>query len=152
MVLCIVLVLYRRGRKIAIIRRGKVKKIMPGLNAAFVNIGHEKDAFIHYLDLGSQFNSLQKLTGNLTKKKNVRFDTMKLEPVIGKGGKISSLLTSGQTIMVQVAKEAISTKGPRLTSDISLAGRNVVLLPFTNKTSISPMMYHLPSYCVKDNR
>jgi ribonuclease G len=127
----------KTGFAVGDIYLGKVKKIMPGLNAAFVNIGHEKDAFIHYLDLGPQFNSLQKLTGNLSKKKNVRFDTMKLEPVIGKGGKIASLLTSGQTIMVQVAKEAISTKGPRLTSDISLAGRNVVLLPFTNKISIS---------------
>ncbi len=127
----------KTGYAVGDIYLGKVKKIMPGLNAAFVNIGHEKDAFIHYLDLGPNFASLQKLLGNLSKKKNVKFDTMKLEPPLGKGGKITNLLTSGQTIMVQVAKEAISTKGPRLTSDISLAGRNVVLLPFNNKISIS---------------
>ena len=118
---------------------GRVRKIMPGLNAAFVNIGHEKDAFIHYLDLGPQFASLQKLVGQLLgpKRNNVRFDTFKLEQPIGKTGKIGNLLTTGQPIMVQVAMEAISTKGPRLTADISLAGRNVVLIPFSNKISIS---------------
>lgn len=128
----------KTGFAVGDIYLGRVRKIMPGLNAAFVNIGHEKDAFIHYLDLGPQFASLQKLLGQLTgKKKNVKFDTFKLEQPIGKTGKISSLLSTGQTIMVQVAKEAISTKGPRLTSDISLAGRNVVLIPFSNKISIS---------------
>ncbi len=129
----------KTGFAVGDIYLGRVRKIMPGLNAAFVNIGHEKDAFIHYLDLGPQFASLQKLVGQLTgqRKKNVQFDTFKLEQPIGKTGKISNLLTTGQTVMVQVAKEAISTKGPRLTADISLAGRNVVLLPFTNKISIS---------------
>lgn len=110
---------------------GKVRKIMPGLNAAFVNIGHEKDAFIHYLDLGSQFSSLQKLVASYQPgKRGIRLDAMKLEPPIEKSGKIGSYLQVGQTVMVQVAKEAISTKGPRLTADISLAGRNVVLVPF----------------------
>ncbi len=128
----------KTGFAVGDIYLGRVRKIMPGLNAAFVNIGHEKDAFIHYLDLGPQFSSLQKLLGQLTgKKKNVKFDTFKLEQPIGKTGKISNLLSTGQTIMVQIAKEAISTKGPRLTSDISLAGRNVVLIPFSNKISIS---------------
>ena len=117
---------------------GKVRKIMPGLNAAFVNIGHEKDAFIHYLDLGSQFPSLQKLvTSQQPGKRGMRVDTMKLEAPVEKTGKIGDYLQVGQQIMVQVAKEAISTKGPRLTSDISLAGRNVVLVPFTSKVFLS---------------
>ena len=117
---------------------GKVRKIMPGLNAAFVNIGHEKDAFIHYLDLGGQFQSLQKVVDSRQPgKRGVKVETMKLEPAIDKVGKIASYLQVGQTVMVQVAKEAISTKGPRLTSDISLAGRNVVLVPFTSKIFIS---------------
>ena len=117
---------------------GKVRKIMPGLNAAFVNIGHEKDAFIHYLDLGGQFESLQKV-GNSHQpgKRGVKVETMKLEPAIEKAGKIASYLQVGQTIMVQAAKEAISTKGPRLTADISLAGRNVVLVPFSSKIFLS---------------
>ncbi len=117
---------------------GKVRKIMPGLNAAFVNIGHEKDAFIHYLDLGSQFASLQKVVNSRQPgKRGIRVETMKLEPNIEKSGKLASYLQVGQTVMVQIAKEAISTKGPRLTADISLAGRNVVLVPFTSKIFIS---------------
>ena len=117
---------------------GKVRKIMPGLNAAFVNIGHEKDAFIHYLELGPQFPSLQKLVASQQPgKRGFRVESMKLEPPVEKTGKIGEYLQVGQQIMVQVAKEAISTKGPRLTADISLAGRNVVLVPFTSKVFLS---------------
>ena len=126
------------GFSVGDIYLGKVRKIMPGLNAAFVNIGHEKDAFIHYLDLGSQFSSLQKLVASYQPgKRGIRLDAMKLEPPIEKSGKIGSYLQVGQTVMVQVAKEAISTKGPRLTADISLAGRNVVLVPFSSKVFLS---------------
>ena len=117
---------------------GKVRKIMPGLNAAFVNIGHEKDAFIHYLDLGTQFPSLQKLVASQQPgKRGLRVESMKLEQPVEKTGKIGEYLQVGQQIMVQVAKEAISTKGPRLTADISRAGRNVVLVPFTSKVFLS---------------
>lgn len=117
---------------------GKVKKIMPGLNAAFVNIGYEKDAFIHYLDLGPQFATVHKYIGGLTARKKVpAFENLKMDKALEKGGKISSFISSGDTIIAQIAKEAISTKGPRLTTDISLAGRNVVLMPFSNKVSIS---------------
>lgn len=117
---------------------GKVRKIMPGLNAAFVNIGHEKDAFIHFLDLGTQFTSLQKVvSSHQPGKRGCKVETMKLEEPVEKNGKIGNYLQVGQTIMVQVAKEAISTKGPRLTSDISLAGRNVVLVPFASKIYLS---------------
>src|SRR5574344_2018170 len=96
---------------------GKVRKIMPGLNAAFVNIGHEKDAFIHFLDLGSQFSSLQKVVDSRQPgKRGIKVATMKLENHIEKSGKLASYLQVGQTVMVQIAKEAISTKGPRLTA------------------------------------
>ncbi len=188
------------GFSVGDIYLGKVKKIMPGLNAAFVNIGHEKDAFIHYLDLGPQFLSLQKSLAAAAKKqqaqpanagRNQQRTSQKGTPAgekgkqpaaaeaapagadnppAGKGqrgrgqkgqqqpqeqqqpapaeqqapvttlkkdGKISQVLTQGQSIMVQIAKEAISTKGPRLTADISLAGRHLVLLPLMNKISIS---------------
>ena len=126
------------GFSVGDIYLGKVRKIMPGLNAAFVNIGHEKDAFIHYLDLGSQFLSLKKLVAaQQPGKRGMRLEGMKLEPALEKTGKIGTYLEVGQTIMVQVAKEAISTKGPRLTADISLAGRNVVLVPFSSKVFIS---------------
>lgn len=117
---------------------GKVRKIMPGLNAAFVNIGHEKDAFIHYLDLGGQFESLQKVVDSRQPgRRGIKVETMKLEPSIEKNGKLATYLQPGQLVMVQIAKEAISTKGPRLTADISLAGRNVVLVPFSSKIFIS---------------
>ena len=115
---------------------GRVRKIMPGLNAAFVNIGHEKDAFIHYLDLGQNFASLQRIVDS-REKREVRVESMKLEPQLAKEGRIGDYLQVGQTIMVQISKEAISTKGPRLTADVSLAGRNVVLVPFTNKVFVS---------------
>ncbi len=118
---------------------GKVKKIMPGLNAAFVDVGYEKDAFLHYLDLGPQFQSLNNyLNLALTRKsKAPGLDRFKTSPDIDKNGKIKNLLKSGQLILVQVAKEPISSKGPRLTSEISIAGRNLVLIPFSDKVSVS---------------
>jgi len=118
---------------------GKVKKIMPGLNAAFIDVDYEKDAFLHYLDLGPQFRSFNKFlqVAQTKKGKTVPLPKFKLEPEIDKDGKISNVLTSGQTVLVQIAKEPISTKGPRLSAEISIAGRNIVLLPFSDKVSIS---------------
>ena len=118
---------------------GKVKKIMPGLNAAFVDVGYEKDAFLHYLDLGPQirtFNKYIKL-GLLGKGNLTSHETIKREKDIDKTGKITQVLTSGQQILVQIAKEPISTKGPRISTEISFPGRFLVLLPFSNKISIS---------------
>ena len=118
---------------------GKVKKIMPGLNAAFVDVGYEKDAFLHYLDLGPQFQSFNKYLQTLhaKKAKPVPVSKFKPEPDIDKNGKIAHVISSGQTVLVQIAKEPISTKGPRLSSEISIAGRNIVLMPFSDKVSIS---------------
>jgi ribonuclease G len=118
---------------------GRVRKLMPGLNAAFVDVGYDKDAFLHYLDLGPQFSSLSKylLQTTARKPKSNPFYSMKMEHDIDKNGKISALLTPGQNILVQIAKEPISTKGPRLTSEISIAGRNMVLMPFSEKISVS---------------
>ncbi len=118
---------------------GKVKKIMPGLNAAFVDVGYEKDAFLHYLDLGPQFKTLQKYLQEHYSRKGKTIPVSKFGMLadIDKGGKINDVLSSGQPVMVQIAKEPISTKGPRLTSEISIAGRNLVLVPFNDKVSIS---------------
>ena len=117
----------------------QVKKIMPSLNAAFVNVGYERDAFLHYLDLGPQFQSLNKYLEQNLNNKGQASDLSKFHnlPDIEKTGKIVDVLKSGQKIIVQVAKEPISTKGPRLTSEISIAGRNLVLIPFSNKISVS---------------
>ncbi|HKK11127.1 MAG TPA: ribonuclease E/G, partial [Bacteroidales bacterium] len=118
---------------------GKVKKIMPGLNAAFVDVGYEKDAFLHYLDLGPQVRSLQKYTkwAMAGRYNQLNIEKFKLEKDIVKTGKITEVLDPGQQILVQVAKEPISTKGPRISSEISFAGRYIVLVPFSNKISIS---------------
>ncbi|NMC39915.1 MAG: S1 RNA-binding domain-containing protein, partial [Bacteroidales bacterium] len=118
---------------------GKVRKVMPGLNAAFVNVGYEKDAFLHYLDLGPQFRTLHKYYQSALQKKGKIIPVHKFrpEPDIDKEGKISDVLATGQTVIVQVIKEPISTKGPRLSSEISLAGRNLVLIPFSDKVSVS---------------
>jgi len=117
----------------------KVKRIMPGLNAAFIDVGYERDAFLHYLDLGPQFRTLDKYVKSALSKKGKApsIPKMKMEPDIDKNGKISDVIKSGQLVLVQIAKEPISTKGPRLSSEISIAGRNLVLIPFSDKVSIS---------------
>jgi ribonuclease G len=118
---------------------GKVKKLMPGLNAAFVDVGFEKDAFLHYLDLGPQVKSLHRYLDAMNNRKGkvATFQKFRREPDIDKEGTITDVLTSGQLVLVQIAKEPISTKGPRLTSEISIAGRNLVLMPFHDKVSVS---------------
>ena len=118
---------------------GRVRKLMPGLNACFVEVGSERDAFLHYLDLGTQFSSYEKYL------KQVQSDTKKLYPIskatrqpdLPKEGSVQTTLKQGQEILVQVVKEPISTKGPRLTCDLSFAGRFMVLMPFGDKVSVS---------------
>jgi ribonuclease G len=116
---------------------GKVKKIMPGLNAAFIDVGYEKDAFLHYLDLGPQIKTLNKMTRLAIQGRIGSPASIKPEKDIEKTGKITDVLTSGQQIVVQVAKEPISTKGPRVSSELSFAGRFLVLVPFSTRISIS---------------
>ncbi len=117
----------------------KVKKIMPGLNAAFVDVGYEKDAFLHYLDLGPQFSTYAEFLNEAFKDKRrvPSLSRMKLLPDIPKQGTIQSVIQPGQQLLVQIAKEPISTKGPRLTTELSFTGRYMVLMPFGDKISIS---------------
>lgn len=118
---------------------GKVRKIMPGLNAAFVTVGYEKDAFLHYLDLGPQVKSLNKYTKLALGGKAVRIpmEQFILEEEIEKTDKITNVLKTNQPVLVQIEKEPISSKGPRISSEISLAGRYLVLVPFSNRISVS---------------
>jgi ribonuclease G len=123
---------------------GRVKKIIPGLNAVFVDIGYKKDAFLHYLDLGGStltFNKYVKscLSGNV---KNATLSGITVDEPIPKNGKIKDILSVNQLILVQIAKEAISTKGPRLTGEIALAGRYLVLVPFADKVMVSQKITH----------
>jgi ribonuclease G len=118
---------------------GTVKKVVQGLNAAFIDIGYEKDAFLHYLDLGPQFGSLQKFTKLVRAKKITggKLDKFHLEKDIDKHGKIGQQLTRSQLLPVQVVKEPISTKGPRLSCDLSIPGRYLVLVPFATSVNVS---------------
>lgn len=117
----------------------KVKKLMPGLNAAFVDVGYEKDAFLHYLDLGPQFNTYIRYVREALddKRKVPSVSKLKFDQDIPKQDTIQDVLKPGDQLLVQVAKEPISTKGPRLTTEISFTGRFMVLMPFGDKISIS---------------
>lgn len=117
----------------------KVRKLMPGLNACFVNVGYKHDAFLHYLDLGIHFNTIAKYTKQVLSDRRKLFPIEKatIQPELPKDGSIQNILQLGQDILVQVVKEPISTKGPRLTCDLSFAGRNIVLTPFGDKVSVS---------------
>lgn len=128
-----------RGFAVGDIYLAKVRKVAPGLNAAFVDVGHEKDAFLHYYDLGPQYRNSHKyakaavggsLQGSL-------LEDWRPDPDIPKEGKLGEVISASQSILVQIAKEPISTKGPRLTAEVTLAGRYMVLVPFINKVSIS---------------
>ena len=118
---------------------GKVSKIASSLNAAFINVGYEKDAFLHYFDLGPQFSSLNNYTQGVLSGKIKHSSLMyfKMLADIPKSGKISNQIQSGQNVLVQIAKEPISTKGPRITSHVTLAGRFLVLIPFAEKIAVS---------------
>lgn len=117
----------------------KVRKLMPGLNASFIDVGCEKDAFLHYLDLGTQINSFQKYLKQLqSDRKNLYpFEKATRLPDLKKDGSIASTLSKDEEVLVQIVKEPISTKGPRLTGELSFAGRFLVLMPFHEKVSVS---------------
>ncbi|MCC6542011.1 MAG: Rne/Rng family ribonuclease, partial [Flavobacteriales bacterium] len=128
-----------RGFAVGDVYLAKVRKVAPGLNAAFVDVGHEKDAFLHYFDLGPQYRNSYKfakgaVTGTVP---TSLLESWKLDQDIPKEGKLGDVISASQSILVQIAKEPISTKGPRLTAEVTLAGRYMVLVPFINKTSIS---------------
>ncbi len=116
-----------------------IKRIMPGLNAAFVDVGHEKDAFLHYLDLGPQYKSLNEFSKQVISNKirPTGLPHFQVQPDIDKAGKISDIIKSNEKILVQIAKEPISTKGARITSEISIPGRFLVLVPFGQKVNVS---------------
>ena len=118
---------------------GRVKKILPNLNAAFVDIGDKKEAFIHYLDLGLYFHAFDQFVRESNQNTNLKdlYSGIRTGDPLPKEGRIEEILRPGQMIVAQIVKEPISTKGSRLTAEISLAGRNIVLLPFASKVSIS---------------
>jgi len=117
----------------------KTRKVVPGLNATFVNVGYEKDAFLHYHDLGPKIPSLLKFVKSVStgKLKDYSLKDFPFEKEIDKNGSIKNVLKSNQSTLVQIVKEPISTKGPRISSELSIAGRYIVLVPFSDRISIS---------------
>jgi ribonuclease G len=128
-----------KGFNVGDIFLGRIKRLVPGLNAAFVDVGYEKDAFLHYHDLGPKATSLQKYIseGINGKRTSGLLNDFVIEPDIDKNGKIDQVLKPNRYMLVQIAKEPISTKGPRLTCEISIAGRYIVLVPFSDRISVS---------------
>lgn len=123
---------------------GKVKKLIPGLNAAFVDVGYERDAFLHYTDLSPYIRSLLRFTQLANNNKSPQgfdFSKFRNEPEILKTGKITEVLNGRPNILVQILKEPISTKGPRLSCEISLPGRFVVLTPFNDIVAVSKKIH-----------
>lgn len=117
----------------------KIRKTVPGLNAAFVNVGYEKDGFLHYHDLGPKVSSLLKFVKGVStgKIKDYTLKDFPFEKEIDKHGNINNALKNNQSILVQIVKEPISTKGPRISSELSIAGRYIVLVPFSDRVSVS---------------
>lgn len=128
-----------RGFTVGDVYLGKVKKLLPSLNAAFVDVGDEKEAFVHYLDLGLNFKAFDQFVRkvNVNTEYRALYESIKVDDILEKEGKVERFLSPGQPVVVQIVKEPISTKGSRLTAEISIAGRNLVLLPFADKVSIS---------------
>ena len=125
---------------------GKVKKLIPGLNAAFIDVGFEKDAFLHYTDLSPYAHSILKFTDLCIKQQNEdEFDFSKftVEPQIVKTGKISEVLNGKPNVLVQILKEPIAAKGPRLSCELSLPGRFIVLTPFNDMVAVSKKFIRL---------
>ncbi len=117
----------------------KIRKPVTGLNAAFVNVGYEKDAFLHYHDLGPQLASMLKFikqvsTGRL---RDYSLKKFPFEKDIDKNGSIKDVVKANQSLLVQIVKEPISTKGPRISSELSIAGRYLVMVPFSDRVSVS---------------
>jgi len=123
---------------------GKVKRLMPGLNAAFIDVGFEKDAFLHYTDLSPYAKSLLKFTNlsiNANNGSPLDFSKFEVEPEIVKTGKINEVLGGKPHVLVQILKEPIASKGPRLSCELSLPGRFVVITPFNNIVAVSKKIY-----------
>lgn len=117
---------------------GRVKRLNPGLNAAFIDVGFKKDAFLHYTDLSPNIKTVVKFTGiSIHGKRKIELEKFRFEPQIVKTGKINNALIKKTALLVQILKEPISTKGPRLTCEITLSGRYLVLAPFGNTVGIS---------------
>lgn len=121
-------------RMVGDIYLGRVEAVLPGIQAAFVDIGTEKSAFLHASDLVVPEDDDDEDADDEDE------DDGDGQPSRSRGGKgppIQDVLKRGQELLVQVSKEPISTKGPRVTAQVSLAGRFLVYMPFGSRVGVS---------------
>ena len=123
------------------IYRGKVVRVLPGMQAAFVDTSLDRSAFIYVADVHKDFLEIEKLmlqnSVNNDDPQSENPDTDRFDPLSEISLHIEDLLHEGQDIMVQISKEPLGNKGARLTSHVSLPGRHLVLMPTVNHIGIS---------------
>ena len=119
-------------RLVGNIYKGKIKTVLPGMQAAFIDIGYEKAAFLHASDIGS-------LSRHETRFEPEYVDEEPPAEVVRKSRRagIETVLKEGQDVLIQVIKEPISTKGPRVTTEVSIPGRYLVLVPDDDHVRVS---------------
>jgi len=116
---------------------GKVVKVSKNLNAAFIDVGYKKYGFLPYTSLSKYFTNYSNFIHDIRDNNNVKLSTYRLDEILDKDGNISDIISENQNILVQIEKEPISLKGPRLSTSITLSGKYFVLLPFSNEVHIS---------------
>jgi ribonuclease G len=132
-------------RMVGDIYLGRIARVLPGIRAAFIDIGMKHDAFLHFSDIGERTQQLQDMLGdedsdlddedeNGSPSNQTKTEIKRTEPQV-------PTLKKGQEILIQVIKEPVSNKGVRVTSSVSLPGRFCVLLPYDNKVGISKKIY-----------
>jgi len=129
-------------RMVGDIYLGRVARVLPGIRAAFIDIGMKHDAFLHFSDIGQRTKQFQHMLGDEDSDVEDADDDESTKTNDGNGTKTTPLpeipkLRKGEEILVQITKEPVNNKGVRVTSSVSIAGRFCVLLPFDNKIGIS---------------
>lgn len=117
---------------------GRVVRFAPSMNAAFVDVGDERNGFLHYSDLSPSLKTVSSfIDKTLKKKQKIDMSSLTLAPLINKNGKINDVLKPNQKVIVQISKEVIKSKGVRISAEITLSGMYIVLIPFGNEVNVS---------------
>ena len=134
-------------RMVGDIYLGRVARVLPGIRAAFIDIGMKHDGFLHFSDIGDRTKQFQDMLGEEDSDVDLADDDEPNKPN-GRNGSaapspepVITKLRKGEEILVQITKEPVNNKGVRVTSSVSLPGRFCVLLPFDNKIGISKKIF-----------
>lgn len=133
-------------RMVGDIYLGRVARVLPGIRAAFIDIGMKQDAFLHFSDIGQRTKQFQDMLGDEDSDVEDADDDESIKSNDTSGTKNAAVLEvpklrKGEEILVQITKEPVNNKGVRVTSSVSIAGRFCVLLPFDNKIGISKKIF-----------